>query len=101
MAIVIISGALRVIAPTAHLITLMFQVWDPVAYQLIQGGADLGSVKEMLAVSKELAADQAMRSFSVAISRYKSDCRPVFSTGTSVLARPHWRGSSKFTDLSE
>ncbi|GAA0603315.1 ERF family protein [Paenochrobactrum glaciei] len=47
------------------------------AYQLIQGGADLGSVKEMLAVSKELAAEQAKRSFSVAIAGAKAELRPI------------------------
>ncbi|MCV9909956.1 ERF family protein [Brucella sp. HL-2] len=47
------------------------------AYQLIQGGADLGSVKEMLAVSKELAADQAKRSFSVAIAAAKAELKPI------------------------
>ncbi len=47
------------------------------AYQLIQGGADLGSVKEMLAVSKELAAEQAKRSFSVAIAAAKAELKPI------------------------
>ena len=47
------------------------------AYQLIQGGADLGSVKEMLAVSKELAAEQAKRSFSVAIASAKAELKPI------------------------
>jgi len=43
------------------------------AYQLIQNGADLGSVKEMLAMSKELAADQARRAFDEAVALAKAE----------------------------
>lgn len=43
------------------------------AYQLIQNGADLGSVKEMLALSKELAADQARRAFDEAVALAKAE----------------------------
>jgi hypothetical protein len=43
------------------------------AYALIQQGADLGSVKEMLAMSKELAADQARRAFDAAVANAKSE----------------------------
>lgn len=42
------------------------------AYALIQNGADLGSVKEMLAMSKELAADQARRAFDAAVAEAKA-----------------------------
>lgn len=47
------------------------------AYQLIQNGADLGSVKEMLAMSRELAAEQAKRAFDKAIAEAKADLRPI------------------------
>ena len=47
------------------------------AYQLISNGADLGSVKEMLALSKELAADQAKRAFDAAIASAKAEIGPA------------------------
>lgn len=43
------------------------------AYQLIQSGADFNSVKEMLALSKELAADAAKRAFDEAVAAAKSE----------------------------
>lgn len=43
------------------------------AYQLIQNGAELGSVKEMLALSKDLAADQARRAFDEAVALAKAE----------------------------
>jgi hypothetical protein len=43
------------------------------AYSLIQRGVDLGSVKEMLAVSRELAAEQARRAFDAAIAEAKAE----------------------------
>jgi hypothetical protein len=42
------------------------------AYQLISSGADFASVKEMMALSKELAADQARRSFDEAVASAKA-----------------------------
>jgi hypothetical protein len=47
------------------------------AYHLIQNGADLGAVKEMLAMSKELAADQARREFEEAVAAAKAEIQPV------------------------
>jgi len=47
------------------------------AYALIQQGADLGSVKEMLAMSKELAADQAKRAYTEAFAAFKSEAITV------------------------
>lgn len=52
------------------------------AYQLIQQGADLGSVKEMLAVSKELAADQARRAFDAALSAAKAEIPVILKNRT-------------------
>lgn len=52
------------------------------AYQLIQNGADLGSVKEMLAVSRELAAEQARRAFDAAIAEAKSEIPIVGKNAT-------------------
>lgn len=43
------------------------------AYHLIQNGADLGSVKEMLAMSRELAAEQARRAFDAALADAKAE----------------------------
>lgn len=43
------------------------------AYQLIQSGADFASVKEMLALSKEIEADRARRAFDAAVSKAKAD----------------------------
>ena len=42
------------------------------AYQLISGGADFASVKEMVALSKELAADQARQAFDEAVAAAKA-----------------------------
>jgi hypothetical protein len=47
------------------------------AYALIQNGADLGSVKEMLAMSKELAADQSRRAFDAAVAEAKAEIPTV------------------------
>lgn len=52
------------------------------AYRLIQNGADLGSVKEMLAVSRELAADQARRAFDTAVSAAKAEIPIVAKNAT-------------------
>lgn len=61
-----------VVAETDNSLTPM-----QMAYHLIQHGADLGSVKEMLAVSKELAADQARRAFDAALSAAKAEIPPI------------------------
>lgn len=47
------------------------------AYQLIQSGADFNSVKEMLALSKELAAMQARQAFEEAVAAAKAEIQPV------------------------
>lgn len=47
------------------------------AYQLIARGADIGAVEKMLAVSKELAADQARRAFDASIAEAKAEITPV------------------------
>lgn len=47
------------------------------AYQLINSGADFASVKEMMALSKELAADQARRAFDEAVAEAKASIPPV------------------------
>lgn len=47
------------------------------AYQLISSGADFQSVKEMMALSKELAADQAKRAFDAAVASAKAEMEPV------------------------
>lgn len=50
------------------------------AYHLIQNGADLGAVKEMMAMSRELAADQARQQFDEAIAAAKAEIEPVVRT---------------------
>lgn len=47
------------------------------AYQLISSGADFASVKEMMALSKELAADQAKRAFDEAVAAAKAEIPTV------------------------
>lgn len=47
------------------------------AAHLISSGADFQSVKEMIALSKELAADQAKRAFDAAIASAKSEIPAV------------------------
>jgi len=50
------------------------------AYHLIQNGADLGSVKEMLAMSRELAAEQARQKFDAAMSAARAEITPIVRT---------------------
>lgn len=65
-------------APAARLATLSVpQTPMEMAYHLIQGGADLASVKEMLAMTKELARDQARMAFEEAIALAKAEIQPV------------------------
>lgn len=47
------------------------------AYQLIQSGAEFGSVKEMLAMSRELAREQERRAFDNALSAAKAEIPPI------------------------
>lgn len=47
------------------------------AFELIKNGADLGAVKEMLAMSRELAADEARRAFDAALSSAKAEIPPI------------------------
>lgn len=63
------------INPPARQLTAAPAAMTPMemAYQLIQNGAELGSVKEMLALSKELAADQARRAFDEAVAHAKAE----------------------------
>lgn len=63
------------------------------AYHLIQNGADLGSVKEMLAMSKELAADQARRAFDAAVAEAKSEIPIVGKNATG-------HNSKRYADFS-
>lgn len=53
------------------------------AYQLINQGADFAAVKEMMALSKELAADRARRAFDDALASAKSEI-PVIVKNRSV-----------------
>lgn len=63
------------------------------AYQLIQSGADISAVKEMLAVSRELAAEQARRAFDDAIAQAKAEI-PIIGKN----ARGH--NSKRYADFS-
>ena len=63
------------------------------AYQLIQNGADLGSVKEMLAMSKDLAADAARRAFDAAVAEAKAEIPIVGKNATG-------HNSKRYADFS-
>lgn len=73
------------------------------AYQLIQQGADLGSVKEMLAVSKELAADQARRAFDAALSAAKAEIPVILKNRTVGYDHKDGNGQTSYRheDLGE
>lgn len=47
------------------------------AYQLIARGADFASVKEMIALGKELEADAAKKVFNIAMAEAQSEMEPV------------------------
>jgi hypothetical protein len=76
------------IAPASSQLTPM-----QMAYQLITNGADLGSVKEMLAMSRELAAEQARQAFDAAMSAAKSEITPVIKNATG-------HNSKKYADFA-
>lgn len=71
------------------------------AFQLIQGGADIGSVKEMLAVSKELAADQARRAFDAALSAAKADIPVIIKNRKVDFTSQKGRTNYRHEDLAE
>lgn len=71
------------------------------AYQLIQNGADLGSVKEMLAMSKELAADQARRAFDNALSAAKAEIPPILKNRKVDFTSQKGRTNYRHEDLGE
>lgn len=71
------------------------------AYQLIQNGADLGSVKEMLAMSKELAADQARRAFDNALSAAKAEIPPILKNRQVDFTSQKGRTNYRHEDLGE
>lgn len=71
------------------------------AYQLIQGGAELGSVKEMLAMSRELAAEQARRAFDNALSAAKAEIPPIFKNRTVDFTSPKGRTNYRHEDMGE
>lgn len=52
------------------------------AFHLIQNGADLGSVKEMLAMSRELAAEQSRQKFDAAMSAARAEITPIVRNAT-------------------
>lgn len=63
----------RPLSTEAQAIPLVQMTPVQMAYQLISSGADFASVKEMMALSKELAADQARRAFDEAVSSAKAE----------------------------
>jgi hypothetical protein len=71
------------------------------AYQLIQGGAELGSVKEMLALSKELAADQARRAFDAALSAAKAEIPPILKNRVVDFTSQKGRTNYRHEDMGE
>jgi hypothetical protein len=71
------------------------------AYQLIQGGADLGSVKEMLAMSRQLAEEQARRAFDNALSEAKAEIPPIFKNRVVDFTSAKGRTNYRHEDLGE
>lgn len=63
----------RPLSTEAQAVPLVQMTPVQMAYQLISSGADFASVKEMMALSKELAADQARRAFDEAVSSAKAE----------------------------
>lgn len=65
------------------------------AFQLAGKGVDIGTIREMMAVSKELAADQARRAFDAAMSSAKGEIPPIIKNRvvdfTSAKGRTHYR----------
>lgn len=86
-ALAIDKTALPDVAPASSLTPMQM------AYQLISNGADLGSVKEMLAMSRELAAEQARQAFDAAMSAAKSEITPVIKNATG-------HNSKKYADFA-
>lgn len=71
------------------------------AYQLIQNGAELGSVKEMLAMSRELAADQARRAFDAALSAAKAEIPPILKNRVVDFTSAKGRTNYRHEDMGE
>lgn len=63
----------RPLSTEAQAVPLVQMTPVQMAYQLISSGADFASVKEMMALSKELAADQARRAFDEAVASAKAE----------------------------
>ena len=71
------------------------------AFSLIQNGADLGSVREMLALSKELAADQARRAFDAALASAKAEIPPINRNRSVDFTSARGRTNYRHEDLAE
>lgn len=71
------------------------------AYQLIQGGADLGSVKEMLAMSRELAREQERRAFDNALSAAKAEIPPILKNRVVDFTSQKGRTNYRHEDMGE
>lgn len=71
------------------------------AFQLIQNGADLSSVKEMLAMSRELAADQSRRAFDAALSAAKAEIPVIFKNKNVDFTSAKGRTQYRHEDLGE
>lgn len=71
------------------------------AYQLIQGGAELGSVKEMLAMSRELAREQERRAFDNALSAAKAEIPPILKNRVVDFTSAKGRTNYRHEDMGE
>jgi len=60
------------------------------AYQLISSGADFASVKEMIALGKELEADAAKKAFSVAMAEAQGEMAPVATNANNPQTRSRY-----------
>lgn len=65
------------------------------AYQLAARGTDVATIKEMLAIGREMEADQARRAFDAALSAAKAEIPPIIKNRevdfTSTKGRTHYR----------
>lgn len=75
-ALAIDTSQLPAAAPSTQLTTMQL------AHQLISNGASLDAVKEMLAMSRELAADEARQKFDAAMSAAKAEITPIVRNAT-------------------
>lgn len=71
------------------------------AYQLAARGTDVATIKEMLAIGREMEADQARRAFDAALSAAKAEIPPILKNRTVDFTSPKGRTHYRHEDLGE